>query len=162
MKSCDGVHANVLRRPCRGFARISNRGALTDCPVVAGKQTNALQKWVSEQTPGIFMIDARVTPHPAAEWHQDARKSVASDRRKMAIGERDGRTGGPRGPELIAKTTPSLGPTRGASRTEKYHLLRRWRREWDSNPRYGFPYTRFPSVRLKPLGHPSEVLRQAI
>src|SRR5436190_23996487 len=30
-----------------------------------------------------------------------------------------------------------------------------WRRGWDSNPRYGFPYTRFPSVRLKPLGHPS-------
>src|SRR5262249_15849412 len=29
-----------------------------------------------------------------------------------------------------------------------------WRREWDSNPRYGFPYTRFPSVRLQPLGHP--------
>src|SRR6516225_5133580 len=31
-----------------------------------------------------------------------------------------------------------------------------WRREWDSNPRYGFPHTRFPSVRLKPLGHPSK------
>ena len=30
-----------------------------------------------------------------------------------------------------------------------------WRREWDSNPRYGFPYTRFPSERLQPLGHPS-------
>jgi hypothetical protein len=30
-----------------------------------------------------------------------------------------------------------------------------WRREWDSNPRYGCPYTRFPSVRLRPLGHPS-------
>src|SRR6185436_15733087 len=28
-----------------------------------------------------------------------------------------------------------------------------WRREWDSNPRYGLTYTRFPSVRLKPLGH---------
>jgi hypothetical protein len=25
-----------------------------------------------------------------------------------------------------------------------------WRREWDSNPRYSFPHTRFPSVRLKP------------
>ena len=24
-----------------------------------------------------------------------------------------------------------------------------WRREWDSNPRYGFPYTHFPSVRLR-------------
>src|ERR1700741_2475448 len=30
---------------------------------------------------------------------------------------------------------------------------RNWRREWDSNPRYSFPHTRFPSVRLKPLGH---------
>lgn len=29
-------------------------------------------------------------------------------------------------------------------------LLRRGR---DSNPRYGHPHTRFPSVRLKPLGH---------
>ncbi len=28
-----------------------------------------------------------------------------------------------------------------------------WRREWDSNPRYSLKYTRFPSVRLKPLGH---------
>ncbi len=30
-----------------------------------------------------------------------------------------------------------------------------WRKEWDSNPRYAFTHTRFPSVRLKPLGHPS-------
>ena len=30
-----------------------------------------------------------------------------------------------------------------------------WRREWDSNPRYGFPHTRVPGVRLQPLGHPS-------
>jgi hypothetical protein len=28
-----------------------------------------------------------------------------------------------------------------------------WRRERDSNPWYGFPYTRFPSVLLQPLGH---------
>ena len=28
-----------------------------------------------------------------------------------------------------------------------------WRRERDSNPRYGHPHTRFPSVLLKPLGH---------
>jgi hypothetical protein len=34
-----------------------------------------------------------------------------------------------------------------------------WRREWDSNPRYGCPYTRFPSVRLQPLGHPSGMRR---
>ncbi len=35
----------------------------------------------------------------------------------------------------------------------KTFVFRCWRREWDSNPRYGFPYTRFPSVRLQPLGH---------
>lgn len=29
------------------------------------------------------------------------------------------------------------------------------RREWDSNPRNAFTFTRFPSVLLKPLGHPS-------
>src|ERR1700733_4374450 len=34
-----------------------------------------------------------------------------------------------------------------------------WRREWDSNPRYAFTHTRFPSVRLKPLGHPSRSAR---
>src|SRR5271169_5428500 len=38
---------------------------------------------------------------------------------------------------------------------EIFQLLTSWRREWDSNPRYGFPYTRFPSERLQPLGHPS-------
>jgi hypothetical protein len=34
----------------------------------------------------------------------------------------------------------------------------RWRRGRDSNPRYGFPYTHFPGVRLRPLGHPSNAL----
>src|SRR5579884_1710303 len=32
------------------------------------------------------------------------------------------------------------------------------RREWDSNPRWSFPHTRFPSVLLKPLGHLSKGL----
>jgi hypothetical protein len=29
----------------------------------------------------------------------------------------------------------------------------RWRRGRDSNPRYGYPYTRFPSVLFRPLRH---------
>src|SRR5579871_192995 len=36
-----------------------------------------------------------------------------------------------------------------------------WRRERDSNPRYGFPYTHFPGVRLRPLGHLSSALLMA-
>lgn len=36
--------------------------------------------------------------------------------------------------------------------------VRRWRTGRDSNPRYGFPYTHFPGVRLQPLGHLSGAL----
>jgi hypothetical protein len=31
-----------------------------------------------------------------------------------------------------------------------------WRRERDSNPRYGFPYSSFQDWRLQPLGHLSD------
>ena len=31
------------------------------------------------------------------------------------------------------------------------------RREWDSNPRYPYEYTRLPSVHLRPLGHLSQL-----
>ena len=37
-----------------------------------------------------------------------------------------------------------------------------WRREGDSNPRYGCPYTHFPGVLLQPLGHLSKILRHII
>jgi arginase len=33
--------------------------------------------------------------------------------------------------------------------------MEKWRREWDSNPRYGSPYGGFQDRCLKPLGHPS-------
>ena len=36
-----------------------------------------------------------------------------------------------------------------------------WRTGRDSNPRYGFPYTHFPGVRLQPLGHLSGALLMA-
>ena len=46
---------------------------------------------------------------------------------------------------LTGKSGVNSAPTQGL----------KWRREWDSNPRYACAHTRFPSVRLKPLGHPS-------
>ena len=33
-----------------------------------------------------------------------------------------------------------------------------WRRERDSNPRYGLTYTHFPGVLLQPLGHLSGII----
>jgi hypothetical protein len=54
--------------------------------------------------------------------------------------------------DLITSTTPSR---RSARREEVQRGASegRWRREWDSNPRYSFPYTRFPSVPDRPLQH---------
>ncbi len=46
---------------------------------------------------------------------------------------------------LTAKNGVNLMPTQGL----------KWRREGDSNPRNGLPFTHFPGVRLQPLGHPS-------
>ena len=42
---------------------------------------------------------------------------------------------------------------------QKPDLLRRqkWRRGWDSNPRYGFPYARFRGEYFQPLSHLSAV-----
>src|SRR2546422_9702108 len=37
-------------------------------------------------------------------------------------------------------------------------LKTEWRRGWDLNPRYSFPYTALPMPRLRPLGHLSSAL----
>src|SRR3954464_14674933 len=53
---------------------------------------------------------------------------------------------------------PLLGPNLAVSRIVinlQDVSWTNWRRGRDSNPRYGFPYTHFPGVRLQPLGHPS-------
>ena len=44
-------------------------------------------------------------------------------------------------PEPVTKTCCTSG------------ALVHWRRGWDSNPRYGFPYTAFPVLPVKPLLH---------
>jgi hypothetical protein len=51
------------------------------------------------------------------------------------------------------ESAPITGFCAGRPDVYRHRRTRRARRGWDSNPRYGFPYTRFPSVRLKPLGH---------
>src|SRR5262249_11874100 len=73
---------------------------------------------------------------------------------QMTCGYDEGQRTCPEGKSTRIRGLSELQRT-AAKRGER----RFWRREWDSNPRYGFPYTRFPSVRLKPLGHPSASLR---
>src|SRR5712675_2344570 len=71
----------------------------------------------------------------------------------MGHPEKNGWTPPIRSLELKSEITANTGLNHQLSRPENRWLRSRWRREWDSNPRYGFPHTRFPSVRLKPLGH---------
>ena len=47
----------------------------------------------------------------------------------------------------------NMGNLSEAGPRERDFVKMDWRRERDSNPRYGFPYTHFPGVRLQPLGH---------
>src|SRR6266851_2037519 len=39
------------------------------------------------------------------------------------------------------------------SRGRKINDLQKWRRGWDLNPRYGFPYARFRGECFQPLSH---------
>ncbi|MDF3064189.1 MAG: putative resolvase, partial [Microvirga sp.] len=86
-------------------------------------------------------------------YHQSARgrRSRPSVRRLAAHTSLGG------GPTNDVPQSPGKGggilPPR-KQKAECYRILRSWRRERDSNPRYGFPYTRVPGVRLQPLGHP--------
>src|SRR5260370_38655646 len=44
----------------------------------------------------------------------------------------------------------------------KINDLQKWRRGWDSNPRYGFPYARFRGEYFQPLSHLSAVVADLI
>src|SRR6267143_1370969 len=48
------------------------------------------------------------------------------------------------------------------SRGRKINDLQKWRRGWDSNPRYGFPYARFRGEYFQPLSHLSAVVADFI
>ncbi len=51
----------------------------------------------------------------------------------------------------------------GLFRTGSRRLRKKqWRRGWDSNPRYGFPYARFRGEYFQPLSHLSAVVATSI
>ena len=60
----------------------------------------------------------------------------------------------------FARSGDAEGAQKGHDKTEadKWKETNQivWRRGWDSNPRCDFSQTRFPSVRLQPLGHLSK------
>ena len=61
------------------------------------------------------------------------------------------------GEKLSLKKCPLVGHFRVLYRhfIIQYQRVRRWRRGWDSNPRWAFTHAGFQDRCLKPLGHPS-------
>jgi len=100
-------------------------------------------------------------------WHRPA----ASGRRRCSESEADepalpscGQIRYARDYANRARTVPAEGCSRQG--LTRFTAVRRggfapralsclWRRDRDSDPRYGFPYTRFPSAPVRPLRHPS-------
>src|SRR5580692_8913038 len=55
---------------------------------------------------------------------------------------------------------PNLDAWPGETDIETQSGATEWRRGWDSNPRYGFPYARFRGEYFQPLSHLSAVVWQ--
>ncbi len=71
---------------------------------------------------------------------------------RVEVAEKEVRIMGSKGDLL--RTLAAASGVKSATPGVRSSVLN-WRRERDSNPRYGLPYTHFPGVRLQPLGHPS-------
>ena len=100
-------------------------------------------------------------PNPGASGASvEVRPSLpkVTNPRLFSVRNHQGRSRGRRSrlaePE-IAPRIEAISWLRLNHRTRRNIIRAVWRRERDSNPRYGFPYTHFPGVRLQPLGHPS-------
>src|SRR5271157_5883194 len=58
--------------------------------------------------------------------------------------------------KLVIQERSAIGVRVRSDSFNLFKLNELWRRDRDSNPGYPFEYTRFPSVRLQPLGHLSD------
>jgi thiamine pyrophosphate-dependent acetolactate synthase large subunit-like protein len=68
---------DIVRFPNVDFSAIARSLGISSVEVRTLADLAPVREWVSEQTSRIFLIDARVTPHLEAEWHQDAFKVSA-------------------------------------------------------------------------------------
>ncbi len=67
--------------------------------------------------------------------------------RQRFLSQRTDKVSGPR----VQTERPAIA--RQVDRSPSPTIVRKWRRDRDSNPGDGFPPTHFPGVRLRPLGH---------
>ena len=118
-----------------------------------GRRVAALEGIGAEITPAKLRAFADVARErlrgPDGRCRRDHLRALAQ---RVGVAEGEVRIMGSRSNLLrtLAASGGVKSPTAGVP-----SFVPKWRRERDSNPRYGFPYTHFPGVRLQPLGHPS-------
>ena len=83
--------------------------------------------------------------HPAAlrPWKRERQEQVEADLKRTRAQD----------PSALVETKGA--PQVNADARARTRRTRRkfWRRGWDSNPRYGFPYARFRGEYFQPLSH---------
>ena len=125
------------RRPPGGTGNPSRRRPETGCP---SKRTHPQFR---KSGPARLLRLEATWPGRARQRGAPLRSAVSPDR--PSVQRVPGASARPRGKEWGKRFC----------RTQSFQGLgwNNWRRERDSNPRDGFPPTRFPGVRLRPLGH---------
>ena len=110
-----------------------------------------------------------ITPAMVQKFARTARERIRIDgggyrrehlralAQRVEVADKEVRIMGSKGDLL--RTLAAASGVKSATPGVRSSVLK-WRRGRDSNPRYGFPYTHFPGVRLRPLGHPSTPRRR--
>ncbi len=114
----------------------------------------------------VLLRTAKAMTSSRRSKEKKAASGTLPDIRSSNLGSRPKLAGIPLGRNLAHQSPPnnhgvqldgglrsrSQGYARGEQRSPEIGMSK-WRRDRDSNPGYPFEYTRFPSVRLQPLGH---------
>jgi hypothetical protein len=104
--------------------------------------------------------------NPSSNVGESAALSITSARRQPFLGLYSKSRQRPL--RQIHMAISSAQPRTAATNTDtmnskgKKNQLQKWRRGWDSNPRYGFPYARFRGEYFQPLSHLSAVVADLI
>ena len=138
------------------FKRIIQRDGLKPWPRLFHNLRSSLETSLAERFPAHVIADWMGHSVQVATRHY---LQTTNEHFERAI--QLGAAGGAETRNRKTQTFLNAGFRKGMRKlTRSYQLAKRMGR--DSNPRYGFPYSSFQDCRLRPLGHPSGRISQAL
>ena len=133
--------------------RATGAGAAQPSLLVGLKLSCAEQCAARPSAPRLCYDDARSSR--GSPYHHHCRKRLSRDARRIPRTAAVSRAGDERDRARKPRTCGVNWDNANQKKSLIYQIVRGWRRERDSNPRWSCPHTHFPGVRLRPLGHPS-------